>query len=214
MKRLFAIALSFFVSLFNNVDFMVNDQQPYEASVYYTIDEQDPPDYREYYGQTPVASNKYSCKTSNYSSMGKRVNLEGATSGFWFVDGVYKYENSLPNDKVYTFDSETYIIAPYDCVLESDSKTNHGDTMTVLCDTGDNKYRLSFKDIKCWYCDINRVNIEATKGFHTSEEQRGKTFFAGNVLCVAKDGSTVTVTKVTDSGKEVACSIADMYKNQ
>lgn len=214
MKRLFALIIGFFVSMFNNVDYMVNDMQQFVPNSYYTIDVADPPDYREYYGATPSASNKLSCKTGNYSAGGKQISSvsSGVVKGYWLENMKLMRESAIPNVKEFTFESETLIIAPYDCTLETESVTNQGNTMTVICSISGKNYRLVFDNMVCWYCDVSRNNLEETSGYHTGDEQKGKKFKAGNVLGKAANGTTVVVSYIPENGDAQACTLLDMYK--
>lgn len=218
MKRLFAMLMGLFISMSNSVAFRpADDNKSLTESTYYTVAESDAPDYRETYGGVATASSKVSCKTRNFSAQGRVVvyteNKDVTYRGYWLENVTVKNDKDLPTDKAFTYTSDIYIIAPYDCTLVSDSTTNDGSNMTVTCDVGSKKYRLKFTGMKCWYCDVGREDPEDGKYIHTSENQKGKTFKAGNVLGLAKAGETKVVVHEMVDGKvkEDGVTIKDLY---
>lgn len=215
MKKILAIIVSFLLSAFNSLDFNMAGDKQYSVNDYYTIDVEDAPDYREFYSGTPSASNKTSCKTTNYSAQGKKVNMTSnvSYSGYWFENGVSKSEDILSDDTKFTFTSSGYIIMPFDGTLSTDSTTNNGKNMTVVCNIDNKQYRITFENMECWYCDVGRENIDESNGYHTSDNQKDKTFKAGNVLGRAVGGETTVEIKPIKNGSVIgSCSIKQFYQ--
>lgn len=197
MKKIFAMIMGLIMSLFNSVSYAPVEDKSITNSNFYTIDEADAPDYRELYGGVATASSLVSCKTKNFTAQGKPVNyIENKNvtyHGYWLENAITKADSDLPTDKAYTFSSDTYIIMPYDGTLLTDSTTNNGHNMIVVCNVGSKSYRLKFTKMKCWYCDVGRTEPDNGNYVHTSDNQKGKSFKAGNVLGMAKDGTKVLV---------------------
>lgn len=215
MKKILAIIIAFCTSLFNSVDFQVAGDKQYTADGYYQIDVGESPDYRTFYGSNPTASNLTSCKTTNYSAQGKRVSLDTSVStvGYWFVNGVNMDEKNLPEEKYYEFTSESYIICPFDATLETDSTSNDGSTMTVICSVDNKSYRLTITGMECWYCDVGRNFSSGTLFQHTSDNQKGHVFKAGNVLGKAKAGTVINVCAIVNGrASSKAISVKQMYQ--
>lgn len=133
-------------------------------------------------------------------------------------DGEPKVETYVENDdgtqdaaiKSGMFLEGQYIIAPFKCILESRSVSGSVTSMKLLCTVGATSYRIRINNMKCWYCDINRTG---ELKFHTSDEQCGKTFSAGNVLGVATPETYVIIQPVDASGTVIGhCSMAQFYK--
>lgn len=210
--------MSFLMSLSNSVEYAPVESTPYTDNSYYKVDVTDAPDYREYYSGTLSASNKLSCKTTNYSAQGKKVSMttDVAFEGYWFENAVFKSEEDLASyTSTFTFVSDGFIIMPFDGKLNTDSTTNRGDVMTVVCSVNGKDFRLTFESMECWYCDVGRENIDATHDYHTSDNQKGKTFKAGNVLGRAKGGVTKVTVKPIKNGSVVGtCTVSQFYKLQ
>lgn len=73
MKRLLAMLMSLFLSIFNNVDYQAQGDMQFVSEGYYTIDEGTAPDYRDLYGTNPVASKEVSCHPTTFKGSGKQV---------------------------------------------------------------------------------------------------------------------------------------------
>lgn len=215
LKKLLAIVLAFFTSLFNSLEFQISDDKVYSESAYYTISEDDEPDYREFYGSINAGADTSGCKTTNYNAQGKLVDMAGTTvmyEGYWLENGTYKNINDISDqEQGYTFNSESYIIIPYDGVLQSDSTNNNGTTMTIFCSVGDVTYRLSISGMQCWYCDIGRHYSSDDNTFHTSENQKGKSFKAGNVIGLSTAGTSISIAPIKNGKVVGTCTLQQMY---
>lgn len=194
--------MSFLLSLTNSVAYTPVEDKSITASNYYTIDEADAPDYRELYGGVATASSLVSCKTRNFSAQGKLVNYtenqDVTYHGYWLENSKVVTDAELPTSKSFKFSGESYIIMPYDGTLLTDSTTNNGHSMEVLCTVGSKTYKLKFTKMKCWYCDVGRTEPDNGKYVHTSDNQKGKSFKAGNVLGLSKEGTKVIVHEMKD----------------
>lgn len=103
-----------------------------------------------------------------------------------------------------------YIIAPFKCVLDSRSVSGSVNSMKLICNVGATSYSIRINNMKCWYCDVNRTG---DLQFHTSDEQFGKTFSAGNVLGVATPETYIIIRPVDASGTVIGhCSMAQFYR--
>ena len=226
MKQLIALLTSLFMCLFNNVEYTTTAMRDYTADNYYKVSESDPPDYRDIYNYSPTASSKENCKTTNYTSNGKIITYtdeektdSNLVEGYWFVDGKSAKTENLANSHDYTFQDDCYIIAPYDCKLQSYSATNSGHDMVLQFSVGSSSYQITFSKMERWYCCMKRVPdangpILEYPWVHTSQEQYGKTFLAGDVLGKAFSGKTkVTVVKLTNTGT-ASTTFKDMYLNK
>lgn len=227
MKKLLALLTALFVSIFNNVEFTTTADRVYTADNYYKVDEADPPDYRDIYNFSPTASGKDNCKTANWSSNGREIKYDATTpadttKGMWFENRVDKsISDAELSGHTYTFTNSGYIIAPYDCTLQSSSKTNSGHDMVVVVELDGVKYRLTFSKMERWYCCMRKsadmdanANILDYLWVHNSDEQQGKTFDRGCVLGSSISGeTTVTIVKLNALG-ESDTTFQEMYLNQ
>lgn len=211
--------LAVFTSLFNGVNYQVSDDKPYGLDQYYTITEEEAPDYRVYYNKDFVAeSNTSGCKTKNYKSNGKYVaygNIVPTYRGYWLLDGEVAKLEDLQGQTLNFGKSGSYIICPYDATLLSKSETNDGHNMIIQIDLDGKSYILTFADMDRWYCCMSRTNPLLDAGgnevwAHTSMEQCGHQFKAGNVLGRATDETSVTITSPNSSE---LVTFYDMYNN-
>lgn len=207
MKRLLAMLLALFTSISSGVNYQASGEKPYGKNVYYKVDVADAPDYRTLYDKSFVAeSNTTGCKTANYSEGQQYViynNLQTTHKGYWFISN----DTAIVDDsiKCKTLDigsSGAYIICPYDATLLSTSTTNDGHSMQIRIELNGEAYNLLFENMDRWYCCMSRTNpLYDNNGNevwqHTSSEQKGHTFSAGNVLGRASDNTTVKITAVT-----------------
>lgn len=108
-------------------------------------------------------------------------------------------------------DGEFVIVAPYDCVLLSDSKGSDITEMYVKCThpiTGVS-YIIHMENLVCWYCDFQRdVHIPegyptGYKIYHTGSEQKGKVFHTGSVLAKGNSATIITILDCKDSSKRL-----------
>lgn len=216
MKKLLAIIVSVFISLFNNISYTAVVDKQYTDNNYYKVDVSDAPDYREYYSSVPSTAKKYACKTANYNAQGRKVKMTTnvAYTGYWFENAVNMDEASLSNtSNSYTFASSGYIIIPFDGKLNTDSTTNNGENMTVICSVDGKDYQLTFTGMECWYCDVGRGDSGESSKYHTSDNQKGKSFKAGNVLGRSIGGKTVVEIKPIKKGKvKGSCTLQQFYK--
>ena len=215
--------MAFLVSLSSNTEYTVTSDKPYTEE-YYTIDVEDPPDYREYYGSISTTDATKSCKTTNFSAQGKKI--EGST-GYWFVNNMtvnpdelddhitahHRNNDSTKDIDYYVvtdiFTTGNYIIMPYSGTLQVDSKTNDCRSMTVYCSAPNGtEYKLVIYNMDCWYCDVSRENPT----YHTSDEQKGKKFLAGNVLGKANAGTTIKIIPIKN-GSAIGTSTLSQFYN-
>lgn len=216
MKKLLAIAVSFVISLFNNVSYEAVEGKQYTDDSYYKVDVSDAPDYREYYSSVPSTAKKYACKTTNYNAQGEKVKMttDVKYTGYWFENAVNMTEDSLnASSNTHTFTSSGYIIIPFDGKLNTDSTTNNGENMTVICSVDGKDYQLTFTGMECWYCDVGRGDLGESSKYHTSDNQKGKAFKAGNVLGRSVGGQTTVEVKPIKNGKaKGSCTIQQFYQ--
>lgn len=215
MKELLAILVGIFTSLFNSLEYQPADTTKlYAEDAYYTIDANDSPDYREFYGSIYSNGDLSGCRTTNYDAQGKLI--EGLPNnvryqGYWLENGTTtNIDSDKLIDSTYEFKSNCYIIAPFDCTLVTDTNSNKCDTMVVDCEIDDVIYRLEFTDMERWYCDVSRTYSSDDK-YHTSDNQKGKLFRAGDVLGVAQAGTSVKVTPRNDTEYLGTCTFQQMY---
>lgn len=221
MKRLLSMLLALLTSIFSGVNYQVNDvSKPFANGIYYTIDEADAPDYRTLYDKSFVAeSNTTGCKTTNYSDGATYLLYNGTSTtylGYWFLSD----QNAVLDDKfkVKTMDINTdgaYIICPYDAELRSTSMTNDGHSMLVRVELNGKSYTLLFENMDRWYCCMSRTNplydsSGNTVWQHTSSEQQGHKFSAGNVLGRATSSTRVTINP---SSTGDTTTFYDLYVN-
>lgn len=220
MKRLLAMLLALFTSIFTGVNYQVSGEKPYANDIYYKIDEADAPDYRTLYDRSFVAeSNTTGCKTTNYSEGQQYVIYNGvATSykGYWFIANDTAVVDDNLKYKTLNIGSEgSYIICPYDATLCSTSITNDGHSMSIRIELNGKAYDLLFENMDRWYCCMSRTNplIDPNGNEvwqHTSTEQQGHTFSAGNVLGRATANTTVNIKPVS---KTESATMYDLYVN-
>lgn len=220
MKRLLAMLLALFTSIFSGVNYQVSGEKPYANDIYYKVDEADAPDYRTLYDRSFVAeSNTTGCKTANYSEGQQYVLYNGINTsykGYWFLSNDTVTVDDELKYKTLSIGTEgAYIICPYDATLRSSSTTNDGHTMQIRIELNGKAYDLTFENMDRWYCCMSRTNpLKDNNGNevwqHTSSEQQGHTFSAGNVLGRATAETTVRIKLISDS--ETA-TMYDLYVN-
>lgn len=222
MKKILAMILAFIISLSNNTDYTITSDKPYTKD-YYTINVDDPPDYRKYYGTISTSDATENCKTTNFSAQGKKVS---GSDGFWFVNNMSASLDSIDGNIVEhhknndgsqsvdyyvadgIFTDGNYIIMPYTGTLQCESKTNDCKSMTVFCKSPNGtEYKLVFANMECWYCDVSRDNPT----FHTSDEQTGKKFMAGNVLGKATSETIVKIIPTQGSSAVGTATLSQFY---
>lgn len=223
MKRIIALLLSLFLSIGNDINFIASEDKPYDADAYYTLDVMEPPNYRDIYGSNPVAARNLSCRAKTYKANGKLITYtDGAEhlNATWFEDGVTKKYDDLPNESKFTFESEGYIIIPYDGQLMTSSETSTGHSMVVKCHVAGQSYRLTIENMERWWCCVGRdLPTDTTADGqvvwkHTCRELKGESLPQGTVLGKAQDGTTISVSIYDSTGNSVStCSIADLYKH-
>ena len=234
MKELLSLILAFLTSLGTSTEFCRVADKPYTAN-YYTIEVEDPPDYREFFNSSTSASNETNCKTTVYTAQGKRVQ---SSVGYWVANNQtyqldslggkckpHRSTNKVQQDNKIDyyrvsecFSEGVYIIMPYSGTLQSPSSNTRNNSITVFCthpETGVT-YKVQFSKMRCWYCDIGRngaLDKEEEEGnlFHTSGEKVGKKFPAGSVLGVATDKTFFNITPIDDSESAIGTATLKQF---
>lgn len=82
---------------------------------------------------------------------------------------------------------------------------NYGSHMEyVIKQTNGTNFIVRIDGAKCWYCCAHKtVPTDGRYTATTKDSLKGKTMSAGDVLCVAKAGTTVTVEMVTTTNSEI-----------
>ena len=198
MKKLLAMFLALLMSLTNNTTFSVVDTKPYPGpgieygdpgddtdepddtydefldsnAGYYTIDADDPTDYRTINSKNVENVDKNKCKTATFSWDPRTV---PNSNGFWVINGVTPTEDNIKvgtaSSQVHHFEDkddavEYYVIGglksddgstinkvftdsscivmPYDGVIHTDGSMSI-DTMTVICSKTSGSKTLYYK---------------------------------------------------------------------
>lgn len=147
--------------------------------------------------------------TYKYTSKGKcKVKKKNAKTHVITTVNGKKYKDATLAKG--SFKDGQYIIAPFNCVLMSHSVSGGVTSMNLRCDSGSNTYNITIRNMKCWYCDINRSGEFA---YHTSDEQYGRKFSGGNVLGIATRDTYIKVTPIGKTGNQIGhCSMMQFYK--
>jgi hypothetical protein len=70
------------------------------------------------------------------------------------------------------------------------------------------EYKLVISNMSCWYCDVGRVDSPT---YHTSSEQNGKKFQAGNVLGRATSNTTIKVIPISNGSSIGTATLSEFY---
>lgn len=204
MKRLLAMLMSLFLSIFNNVDYQAQGDMQFVSEGYYTIDEGTAPDYRDLYGTNPVASKEVSCHPTTFKGSGKQVTYKDENThihGYWVVNREGMSYDKLPDGDTYTFENEGYIIMPYTGVLRTSSATSTGRVMVLSVEVGGVSYRLDIQNMERWWCCLGKLEPDDTDilsnptWVHTCGELLDTQIRQGYVLGNAQEGTTITIAK-------------------
>lgn len=196
MKRLLAMLMALFLSMFENVDYEYQDAVPFAHDSYYTVQvPEQTVDYRDLYGKQIAAADSVSCVPTTYSVACENVIYsDGVTRvGAKWVEARVKKDISEIKDTTFTFESDTQIACPYSGTLMSSSKTGTGTVMEVAIALGGKNYRLFLEDMERWWCCEGKAdydNPEKETWVHTCNELKGTTFKSGTCLGRAKAGKT------------------------
>lgn len=224
MKRLFSMFMAFFVSLTSNTSFSIVEEKPYTGD-YYRVDIEEPPDYRSFYDSQAANTAAENCRTTKYSSNGKK--FEGSSNGYWlgnnhevnlqYLDdhtGHLNTSDRLSNNTIECyvlkdcFSQGQQIIMPFTGELACDSTVSNCTSIQVRCThpvTG-YVYLLTINNMQCWYCDVSRTDALSTSGtltYHTSEEGDGTPIKAGSVLGIATKDTIVKIVPYGSDTKKV-----------
>lgn len=200
MKKLLAWLMSFFIALFNNVDFTQQDNREYDASNVYRLEcEEREPDYRTMQQIHNSISSDVSCRNKNFSGRGKRVNYGNQNpplQAYWFLENSMNLDEISDSDKSLTVNgSGQAIIAPYDCILVNENlAANDCTTMELICTIhNEEKYRIAITGMSKWYCDKNREQLLPHTWENPDKNGKKHTFSAGNVLGYTSEETVITV---------------------
>lgn len=205
MKRLLAMLMSLFISMFENVDYQFHADTPFEHNAYFTVDvREEDIDYRDLYGKQIAAGSNYSCVPSTYSAASSVVNYnDGATrvGAEWIVANSSKDYSEITGDS-FLFETDAKIVCPYAGTLITSSKTSNGRSMEIAINVGGNNYRMVVEEMERWWCCDGKISYddpEAQEWDHTCSELKGTTFKAGTCLGRATAGETkVTIYQNND----------------
>lgn len=200
MKKLLAWLMSFFIAMFNNVEFTRQDSREYDASNIYRLEcEMRQPDYRTQAQIHNTISSSVSCRSANFSGNGKKVNY-GSTSpsikAYWFTEAPININDITASDKSVTLSEvDAPIIAPYDCVLTNENlSANDCTTMEVVCKiNNEERYRISITGMSMWYCDKNRTELLPHTWENPDDNGKKHNFSAGDVLGYTSGDTVITV---------------------
>ena len=220
MKRLLAMLLSLFTSLFSGLNYQVSEPKPFARDIYYKVDVAEAPDYRTLYDRSFVAeSNTTGCKTQNYNDNGQVLLYQDiATSypGYWFIaNETHVVDDTLRLSSLDISSDGAYLICPYDATLLSFSSNNDGHSMQLRIELNGKSYKLTFENMDRWYCCMSRTNpLYDSNGnevwVHTSAEQQGHSFRAGNVLGKLTEESLVRIEALYP---QTSCTMYDLFVN-
>lgn len=216
MKRILSMILAVLFSISNNVDYQTNSDMVFVPDGYYTIEENEPPDYR-------YLTQNYSSLTSSGNCVGKSARrqrgalihmTELSNYKYWFdysdADADEAYVTGLGDASSYTFTCEADIIAPQSLIVKTKSTDGGGHSM--LLESTDGKYTIYVENMERWFCCRNRqlppdVDPSTYTWTHTCNVY-GYTIPGGYLIGRAVEGTTVTVMS---GGRAV--SLADFYTN-
>lgn len=216
MKRILSMILAVLFSISNNVDYQTNSDMAFVPDGYFTIEENDPPDYR-------YLTQNYSNLTSSGNCVGKSASRQSAalihmselaSYKYWFdysdKDATEATVTSLGDDNSYIFSGDTDIVAPQALIVKTKSTDGGGHSM--LLETTDGLYTIYVENMERWFCCRNRalpddVDPMSYTWTHTSNVY-GYTIPGGYMIGRATSGTTISIYNA--NGKPV--SIATFYE--
>ena len=217
MKKLIALLTALLFSAFAGIAYVApkDDEFYYGESAYFHV-----PNsvgggevmykqlYQSVFGSTDNSVER--CDTTRVSEprdawvqVNTHENVKEFNSTLWdpvYCDGSVTVETT-DSEITYTLTKEANIFAPVNGEI---------DTSHYACDYGhkmDFKSVLSNGDIyvthiegaKCWYCCAKKTVPEDGRYTATAGTLKGQKMAAGDMLCVGQAGTTVTITRLTQS---------------
>lgn len=203
MKKLFGLLSILLVAVINNISPIQSEDLPFTENSYYNGKYHTETDYQglytEYIGETSATAD--SCNTApvaprnpNYRKSGKDV--------IWFIlEGTEDLSNLLSTEEAATSlmakDGDT-IVAPFKVTIVSSANTsNLGHSMVV--ESTNKEFRITFYDMSRWYCCINREpKNDYNHDFNHTKDAKGQVLSSGDILGLATTSTTVLIEKKID----------------
>lgn len=225
MKRLIALMCAAIFSMFAGIEFTLpkTDEFYFNPATgegdYFQIDVAAADvDYRSLYGQVRgfSASGAELCNTTQRQDTRERWDTlsthAGSVPAEWNVlglAGIYDpvlvpenatVEKTSNGYMKYTIvsDEDVNISAPAAGKINtSHFACNYGSYMEYVIELSDGGvFTITIEDAKCWYCCANKKAPEDGRYIAaTSNSLKGKSMRAGDILCVGKKGTTVTIAR-------------------
>lgn len=210
MKRLLNLAGAVVFSLFAGMGFVLPKLDAYFPASYYQVSvNPEDENYHALYSSVyhSNADSEESCKTERRQGTRESwLTITEAHSLNWDAN-LYEpvaadaAEITVRGDTItYTLIGEVDICAPAAGTINtSHYACDYGSTMEYLITFRDGStYTLRISDAKCWYCCAHKAYPEGGKYTATTRESLcGQTMRVGDVLCVGKAGTTVSITRAT-----------------
>lgn len=200
MKKLLAWLMSFFIALFNNVEFTTRDIREYDINNVYRLETEDKmPDYRTQSQILNNVSSSVSCRNRNFFGNGKKIdykNEEPDIKAYWFLSERKSIDDISNSEKTITLSMPNKeIIAPYNCYLSNENlAANDCTTMELVCVIHNkDAYRISISGMSMWYCDKNRQELLPHTWENPDSNGVKHQFSAGNVLGYTSENTVITV---------------------
>lgn len=215
VKRLLAMLAALLMSIFNNVNYLPQEISTFNHGAYYTIDPGMPPDYRDIYDDTPVAGSNKSCVAATFRLKGYYINYNSELSpkigGYWLENDVGKEYTEIENLNDFQFETSSWIICPYNGVLDNSSITSDGKSMKVDFTLNGDSYCILIDNMERWWCCSSKIEPDNADGTWTHDcgELKGTQFKAGQVLGKAVEGST----DVRFYKNKTSCTAGEFYAN-
>ena len=207
MKKILAMLMAMFISMFENVDYQYQAEVPFEHDAYYTVAiPEEEIDYRDLYGKQIAAGGNYSCVPTTYSVASYTVEYtDGAThaGAKWVVANEPKCIDDISGNE-FMFTTDCHIICPYAGTLLTSSNTSDGTSMEIAIAVNNKNYRLYIDGMERWWCCEGKVtydNPDNCSWIHTCNELKGTAFKAGN--CLGRALPDQTTIKVVEDGNVV-----------
>lgn len=221
MRRLIALLFAALFSVFAGVEYVLpKDDNFYMSSVegdqpYFKVDEDGEVLYKSLYrtARNVSLSEAEMCDTTpRQDTRDSWVEIPdvGGLSGIGDIwQGLYSpvAEGKYTATKMSSKDGVTFTVSVDEDVNITAPAAGKINTSHFACDGGStmefvitwsdgNVYTMSITDAKCWYCCAHKEEPEDGRYTATTNDSlKGQAMSAGDVLCVGKNGTTITIVR-------------------
>ena len=198
MRRILAMLLSVFFSIFNNTNYVASSKPNFNPGGIYMFENED--------GYTTQELNEKRTGTDDTNETPQKDDDATKQGGTYSPTAGKKLSNDDLDQTKYTWSDEDIqknkrIVMPEDgTVINDENKGNGGHDLTIKA--GDKTFE--FRNMQCRYPEINKEQQEVWTNI---EDLTGRKISSGSTIGIAKVGTTL---EIKENGKAIA--LKDYYK--